>query len=232
MGTVIETFSLDPATDALTPVGGTPLGVEDSARSNPVVWGVATVVSGGYIYIYGVKPYNGPAAPFPLYLARVPVGGLAAGQAWQYYHGPPGCSPPSSAWAGDPSSATALRPGTSAGLSVNHVKRTIVLLTGDTSTAVTASDAVAYYAGCPTGFLPQGRRYQVYQPRLPAGYLAYEYRIVPQFSGGSDVLISYSLNTTRVGGNFENIAIYRPRFLDVKLPDIGGRSRAVTHPVP
>jgi len=232
VGTVIEAFSLDPATDALTPAGGTPLGVEDSARSNPVIWGAATLESGGYIYIYGVKPYNGPAAPFPLYLARVPVGGLAAGQAWQYYHGTPGCSPPSSAWASDPLSATALRTGVSAGFSVTHVNGTFVLLTGNTSSAVTASDAVAYYAGCPTGFSPEGRPYEVYQPRLPDGYLAYEYRIVPQFSGGSDVLISYSLNTTRIGRNFENIVIYRPRFLDVKLPDIGGRSRAVTDPEP
>jgi hypothetical protein len=232
VGTVIETFSLDPATDALTPAGGRPLGVEDSAPGNPIIWGTATLVSGGYIYIYGVKPYNGPAAPYPLYLARVPVGGLAAGQDWQYYHGTPICSPPSSAWVTDPRSAMALRTGASAGFSVTDINGTFVLLTGDGSSAVTASDAVAYYAGCPTGFFPDSPRYQVYRPRLPNGYLAYEYRIVPQFSGGSNVLISYSLNTTRVGRNFENSTIYRPRFLDVKLPDIGGRSSAVTDPAP
>ena len=70
------------------------------------------------------------------------------------------------------------------------------------------------------------------QPRLPSGYLAYEYRIVPQFSGGSDVLVSYSLSTTGAGGNFGSISLYRPRFLDVKLPAIGGPSRAVTDPAP
>jgi hypothetical protein len=240
VGTVIETFSLNPATDTLTPAGGTPLGIEDSARSNPVIWGAATLVSGGYIYIYGVRPYNGHAAPFPLYLARVPVGGLAAGDAWQYYDGGPGCSPPSSAWVSDPRSATALRTGVSAGFSVTDVNGTFVLLTGDnsgdtfsgTSGAVTANDAVAYYASCPTGFSPGSPRYLVYRPRLPDGYLAYEYRIVPQFSGGSDVLVSYSLNTTLTGGNFGNILTYRPRFLDVKLPGIGGRSRPVTDPAP
>jgi hypothetical protein len=230
VGTVIETFYLDPATDALTPAGGAPLGIEDSARSNPVIWGTATLVSGGYIYIYGVKPYNGQAAPYPLYLARVPVGGLATGAAWQYYDGAPGCSPPSSAWASDPRQATALRTGVSAGFSVTDVNGTFVLLTGDTSTAATSNDAIAYYAGCPTGFSPRSPRYRVYQPRLPSGYLAYEYRIVPQFSGGSDVLVSYSLSTTDVGGNFASISVYRPRFLDVKLPAIGGPSRAVTDP--
>jgi hypothetical protein len=232
VGTVIETFSLDRATDTLTPAGGAPLGIEDFAGSNPVIWGAATLLSGGYIYIYGVRPYNGRGTPFPLYLARVPVGGLATGAAWQYYAGGPGCAPPSSAWASDPRSATALRTGVSAGFSVTKVNGTFVLLTSDTSSAVTASDAVAYYAACPTGFSPGSPRYRVYQPRLPKGYLAYEYRIVPQFSGGSDVLVSYSLNTTVTGGNFGNIIIYRPRFLDVKLPAIGGPSRAVTDPAP
>ena len=216
----------------LTPAGGTPLGSRTPREADPVIWGAATLVSGGYIYIYGVKPYNGRAAPFPLYVARVPVGGLAAGDAWQYYDGAPGCSPPSSAWVSDPRSATALRTGVSAGFSVTDVNGTFVLLTGDTANAVTASDAVAYYAGCPTGFSPGSPRYWVYRPHLPTGYLAYEYRIVPQFSGGSDVLVSYSLNTTVVGGNFGNIRIYRPRFLDVKLPAIGGHSRAVTDPAP
>jgi hypothetical protein len=232
VGTVIEAFSLDTATGALTPAGGTPLGIEDSARSNPVIWGAATLVSGGYIYIYGVRPYNGHADPFPLYLARVPVGGLAAGDAWQYYSGGPGCSPPSSAWASDPRSAQPLRTGVSAGFSVTDVNGTFVLLTGDTSSVSTASDAIAYYASCPTGFSPRSPRYWVYRPHLPHGYLAYEYRIVPQFSGGRDVLVSYSLNTTLAGGNFGNIATYRPHFLDVKLPAIGGPSRAVTGPAP
>jgi hypothetical protein len=230
VGTVIETFSLGPG-DVLTPAGGTPLGIEDSARSDPVIWGAATLVSGGYIYIYGVKPYNGQAAPYPLYLARVPVGGLAAGEAWQYYSGGPGCSPPASAWVSAPRAA-ALLTGVSAGFSVTDVNGTLVLLTSDDSNAVTASDAIAYYADCPTGFSAGSPRYRVYQPSLPDGYLAYEYRIVPQLSGGSDVLVSYSLDTTVPGGNFGNTRIYRPRFLDVKLPGLAGPSRPVTDPAP
>ena len=232
VGTVIESFSLNSATDTLTPAGGTPMGIEDSAGSDPVIWGAATLVSRGYIYIYGVRPYNGPAAPFPLYVARVRVGGLAAGDAWQYYDGGPGCAPPSSAWVTDPQSATALRTGVSAGFSVTDVNGTYVLLTGDNSSAVTATNAVAYYAGCPTGFAPGSPKYEVYPPRLPDGYLAYEYRIVPQFSGGSNVLVSYSLNTIVAGGNFGDTLTYRPRFLDVRLPGIGGASRAITEPTP
>jgi hypothetical protein len=232
VGTVIESFYVDSATDALSPAGGTPLAIEDSTGSDPVIWGAATLVSGGYVYIYGVKPYNGDAAPFPLYLARVPAAGLAAGDAWQYYDGAPSCSPPASAWVSDPGSATALRTGVSAGFSVTDVNGTDVLLTNDGTSAASASNAVAYYARCPTGFGPASPRYLVYRPRLPGGYLAYEYRIVPQFSSGSDVLVSYSVDTTVVGGNYRDITTYRPHFLDVRLPGIGGPAGGVTDPAP
>jgi hypothetical protein len=232
VGTVIESFYVDPVTDALSPAGGTPFQIVDSTGSDPIIWGAATLVSGGYIYIYGVKPYNGDAAPFPLYLARVPAAGLAAGSGWQYYDGAPSCSPPESAWVSDPRSATALRTGVSAGFSVTDVNGTDVLLTSDGSSAASASNAVAYYARCPTGFGPASPRYLVYQPRLQGGYLAYEYRIVPQFSSGSEVLVSYSVDTTVVGGNFRDITTYRPHFLDVKLPGIGGPAGGVTDPAP
>jgi len=232
VGTVLESFSAGSPAGPLSPAGGTPIGVADTAGGNPVIWGAATLVSGGYLYIYGVRPYNGSAAPYPLYLARVPVGGLAAGDAWEYYDGAPGCPPPAAAWTSDPRSAKALRTGVSAGFSVTDVNGTYVLLTSDTSSARTTGNAVAYYAGCPAGFAPGNPRYRVYQPRLPGGYLTYEYRIVPQFSSGSNVLVSYSTNTIHPAENFDNATIYRPRFLDVKLPGIDGPAGPVTEPGP
>jgi hypothetical protein len=230
VGTVVESFSLDPATGTLTPGGGTPVGIDDTAGGNPVIWGAATLVSGGYLYIYGVKPYNGRSEPFPLYLARVPVGGLAAGQPWEYYDAKPGCS--GTSWTTDPRSARVLRTGVSAGFSVTAVNGTFVLLTSDTTSIGTTDNAVAYYASCPAGFGPDSPRYSVYQPHLPGGYLTYEYRIVPQFSHGTDVLVSYSTNTIRDAENFSNAAIYRPRFLDVTLPGISGPASPVTEPGP
>jgi hypothetical protein len=232
VGTVVETFSLNPASDTLTPTGGTPVQVEDTRGSDPIIWGEATLVSGGYIYIYGVRPYNGNANPYPLYVARVPVSGLPAGAPWQYYHGPPGCAPPAAAWQSSPRQATALQSGVSAGFSVTDVNGTDVLLTTDDSSASTRQNAVAYYADCPTGFSPGSPRYPVYEPHLPRSYLAYEYRIVPQFSSGSEVLVSYNIDTVRLGLNFSNVSIYRPRFLDVKLPGIPGPSGHVIDPPP
>jgi hypothetical protein len=235
VGTVMESFSV--AGDTLTPQGGTPIGVQDTASSNPVIWGTATVTEGGYIYIYGTRPYNASppsGSAYPLYLARVPAGDLSAGTAdWQYYAGAPSCAPPGSAWSGSASAATALMPGgTSAGFSVTNVNGTYVLLTNDSTG--TYNNAVAYYASCPTGFNAGLPKHQVYAPSVPAGYLTYEYRVVPQFSNGSNLLISYSQDTTRVdascmGENYYDSSIYRPRFLDVTLPDMA-KSGTVTDP--
>jgi hypothetical protein len=114
------------------------------------------------------------------------------------------------------------------------VNGTYVLLTNNSTT--TTNNAVAYYAGCPTSFSAGSPMYQIYAPDVPSGYLTYEYRIVPQFSNGINVLVSYSTNTARVDGsclleNYYNATIYRPRFLDVQLPDIGDAGGAITEPV-
>jgi len=225
VGTVIESFTIDPATDALYPAGGRPAGVADWAGSDPLLWGAATLAYHGYLYIYGVKPYHRGSDQYPLYLARVPAGGLAAGDAWQYFDGTPGC-PGSGGWTADPAAAVPLRSGVSAGFSVSAVGGQLVLLTNDMSGAGSQNNAVAYYAGCPAGFSPGNPRYLVYQPHLPPGYLAYEYRVVPQFSHGASVLVSYSVSTTSLAGNFQVVSRYRPHFLDVRLPATGARPRS------
>jgi hypothetical protein len=238
VGTVLESFAINGST--LTPEGGVPLGaVENSGNSNPIIWGTAVLVSDGYIYIYGTRPYNTTAVPsanaYPLYLARVPVGHLSGGTAdWQYYDYGASCNPPADAWSSDSSDLTALMPGgASAGFSVTDVNGTYVLLTNNSTG--TSNNAVAYYASCPTGFSASSPEHTIYQPDVPAGYLTYEYRIVPQFSSGSDVLVSYSVDTERedgscLGENYYNAAIYRPQFLDVLLPDINGSSGGITKP--
>lgn len=231
VGTVVESFSIGRA-GTLTPLGGMPVGVADSADSDPVIWGAAILRVGGYFYVYGVRPYD--AASFPLYLARVPVGGLAAGQPWQYYAAPPSCGA-GRVWSDSAEAAAPLRTGVSAGFSVTLVNGTYVLLSNDASPGPAVNDAVAYYAACPTGFSPSGPRYVIYRARLPVGYLAYEYRVVPQFSNGSHVLVSYSTASLRVDGaclseNYYDAGVYRPRFLDVSLPGIGGPSGPVASP--
>jgi hypothetical protein len=239
VGTVMESFSVNG--DTLTPEGGVPIGVKDTKASNPIIWGTAVLVSGGYIYIYGTKPYNATApsaTAYPLYLARVPVGELGASPGdWQYYDAAPSCNPPASAW-GSSAPSQLMPGGTSPGFSVTDVNGTYVLLTNNTTGI--SNNAVAYYASCPTGFSAGSPHYLVYQPDVPNGYLTYEYRIVPQFSSlaDGDVLVSYSQDSFLADAscmleNYYNATIYRPEFLNVQLPNLpnpGDSSGSVTNP--
>jgi len=118
VGTVAETFAIGAGTGMLRPVSDRPIGVADTMDSDPLIWGVAVSESGGYVYIYGVRPYR---SGYPLYLARVPAGGLAAGMPWQYYSAAPSCPPGPGAWSSDPAAARPLRTGVSAGFSVTDV---------------------------------------------------------------------------------------------------------------
>jgi len=236
VGNVLESFSVSG--DTLTPTGGTAFGVQDSSGSNPTLWGTAVLTPGdGYTYIYGTEPYNATAPSadaYPLYLARVPVGEVGTISDWQYYDAAPTCAPTTGDWSSSVSAATQLMPGgTSSGFSVTNVAGTYVLLTNNSTG--TYNNAVAYYASCPTGFSASSPEYQVYAPSVPNGYLTYEYRIVPQFSSGDYVLVSYSQDTERVDGscmgeNYYNSSIYRPRFLDVTLPNVDTSGGSVTDP--
>jgi hypothetical protein len=229
VGTVLESFGYDSSNGYLTPGSGSVVSVDDTASSDPVIWGAALLVSGGYVYIYGVQPYNAVS----LYLARVPVGLLQDGAAWQFWDAKsPSCAAKSQSWTSHALDATALMPGVSEGFSVTDVNGTYVLLSNDNDSG-SVNNAVVHYASCPSGFDTSSTKYTIFEPDLPYGYLAYEYRIVPQFSSGSDVLISYSTDSERVDDscmyeNYYNARIYRPRFLEIRLPGIGGHSGSVT----
>jgi hypothetical protein len=218
VGTTLQSFTYNSSNGHLTPKSSSVVSVADSASSDPVIWGAALLKSSGYIYIYGVRPYDKAS----LYLARVPVGQLASIAKWSYWDAAPGCSAKSGSWSSNAASAKPLMAGVSEGFSVTDVEGTFVLLSNDNNSGAT-NNAVVHYASCPTGFAATGRAYTIYQPDVPFGYLTYEYRILPQFSNGSDVLVSYSTDSARVDDsclyeNYYDARIYRPRFLVVQLP--------------
>ena len=230
VGTVLQQFGYSSATGELIPTGSV-LAPNDGPGDNEIIWGVALLQTSDYLYIYGVKPYDNAQ----LYLARIPAGDFpTSGALWQYWDIPTGtcdASMAAGAWSSDPGAAAPLMGGVSEGFSVTDVNGTFVLLSDNAASSDSAA-AIAHYASCPTGFSVSGPAYTVYNPSLPYGYLAYEYRIVPQFSNGSDVLISYSTDTLRVDNsclfeNYYNATIYRPRFLEVQLPNIPGPSGPV-----
>jgi uncharacterized repeat protein (TIGR01451 family) len=189
---------------------------------NGVSWGVAVLDDGGFTYIYGVEDIASPMHKY-LHIARVPQGQLASWGAWQYRT--------AGGWSSSYADSARIMDWVSDGFSVTNVNGTFVLLTTDSSPGGITWSAVAYYASSPDGFTGAGK-HVIYVPPEAPGMIHYEYRIHPQFSSGSHVLIGYSTNTLNIdlacmGENNYDASIYRPRFLDVQLPGIAGPSGAL-----
>jgi hypothetical protein len=218
VGNALATFGWNGSTLTLSSVGllGMP--------QNGISWGIALLNDGGYTYIYGVEDLASPMHKY-LHIARVPQGQFTNWSAWQYRS--------INGWSSSYLASDRIMDWVSDGFSVTKVNGTYVLLTNDTSPwGAGVWSAAAYYASTPDGFVQASKR-TIYVPRSSSGIIRYEYRIHPQFSSGSHVLIGYSTNSLNIDyacmpQNDYDARIYRPRFLDVQLPGIAGPSGALT----
>jgi hypothetical protein len=189
-----------------------------------VSWGIALLNDGGYTYIYGVED-QGFSTLRNLHIARVPQGQLTNWNAWEFRT--------DTGWSSSSALSAAIMPYSSEGFSVTNVNGTYVLLTNDTNpNDGNPWSAVAYYASTPDGFANATYHF-IYAPPLRSGLIAYEYRIHPEFSTGSKVLIGYSVNTLNMdlscmSENTYDATIYRPHFIALQLPGIGGPVGTVT----
>ncbi|MEV4576638.1 DUF5005 domain-containing protein [Nonomuraea jabiensis] len=188
-----------------------------------VQWGIAVLDEGGYTYIYGDEDIASPPTKY-LHLARVPQGAITDWSKWEYYTG--------TSWSNQASASARMMAGVSNGFSVAKINGKFVLLTTDTSAGATTWSAVAYYADQPWEFSSTTPKNVLFAPQLPFGRVQYEYRIHPQFSNGSRVLVGYTPNTLRIdnacmGENDYDARVYRPRFLNVVLPGLSGSSGAL-----
>ncbi|MFF5209177.1 DUF5005 domain-containing protein [Streptosporangium sp. NPDC000396] len=217
VGNALATFTWDGS--KLTASPAQTLGVPWTG----VQWGIAALNEGGHTYIYGDEDVAGPPVAKYLHLARVPQGSITDWGKWEYWTG--------SSWSSSASASIRMMPGVSNGFSVTKINGKYVLLTND-SNGNQPWSAVAYYADQPWEFTSTLPKNTIYTPPAKPGQIQYEYRIHPQFSNGSRVLVGYSTNTLRLdnacmGENDYDARIYRPRFLDVQLPGLPGSSGAL-----
>jgi hypothetical protein len=189
---------------------------------NGVQWGIALLNVGGYTYVYGDEDVASPMAKY-LHLARVPRGQFTNWAAWRFWTG--------TTWSSAYTDSARLMNWVSDGFSVANINGVYVLVTADLSRLGPNGPfpAVAYYAATPWGFSASSPKYTIYVPPQQSGIVQYEYRIQPQFSSGSHLLISYSTNTLNIDSacmsqNQYDARIYRPRFVDVQLANIPGPS--------
>lgn len=198
---------------------GTALGVvsiEDFAGAeilqNPapgrIHWGSALFADGGWTYVYGVDDQKDTKY---LHLARVRAGSLRQWESWRFWTG--------SAWSESEADSVSLMSGVANEFSVTRQPAGLLLLTQDTTEALSA-DIVAYAAPRPTG--PFTDKTLVHRTPETGGtqwggrvftYNAKAHRR----RGGGPTLVTYNVNSFEPDDLYADARLYRPRFLDVDL---------------
>jgi surface antigen/fibronectin type 3 domain-containing protein len=199
----VATFALPSLT--LTSLTTLPL-----AQHQKISWGAAMVDGqDGYTYIYGTES---KARTTYLKIARVANSAGLSGT-WQFWTG---ASDGSAQWSTDVDAATDVMSGVGTGFSLKYLNGRYTLVTFDLSQPF-SKRMLAFFAAQPTGpFTDQTLIYEAPEAGVNGAY-AYNARIHPQATpSGSDFTVSYNVNT--VGEMSNDARLYRPRFVNVKLP--------------
>lgn len=203
----------------LVPRGGVPQLVAhqdlgpDRVDVTAPMWGAATAVEGGWVYVYGTarereQVYGG----FSLRVARVRPDRLVQRDAWQFWDG--------SDWQRDPDAATPLIPaqgGVSQTLSVfQQGDRWYVVSKQDD---VLGRDLAIWTGPGPAGPFRLAARPVAIPSDAATGTLRYLPLAHPDLlPRPGTVVVSYSQNDTDFGQVLDDPRLYRPRFVRVRLP--------------
>lgn len=188
------------------------LGPDDADTARPQ-WGAAAAVHDGWVYLYGTARPNRPGVfGFSLRVARTRMEDLLEPGTWQYWDG--------KRWQGSPGRAAALIDAT------RGVSQTLSVFTrGGRWYAVSkrdeflGTDLTIWSAPSPTGPFDDGTRVARIPSNSETGQLRYMPLAHPDLSPDpSTVVISYSRNNTDTNKVVEDPFLYRPQFLEARLP--------------
>jgi hypothetical protein len=169
---------------------------------------------GSYTYIYGVEDLG---ATKYMHVARVAGSDLAGGP-WQYWTG--------SGWSPDESRSARVMDGVANEYSVSRFHDGYLLVTHDTH-ELFSRNVVAYVACAPTG--PFTRATTLYvTPETGAdgtygnpNIITYNSHEHPDLRDDDRLLVTYNVNSLDPDNDlFDDVTIYRPRFIEVELHSV------------
>lgn len=172
-------------------------------------WGSWIQRDGEYTLIYGVDDQGSVKY---MHLARVPGDDLT--QPWEYWTG--------ATWSGLESASTPIMPGVANEYSVTPFGDGYLLVTQDTTVPFSA-EILGYVSCSPTGpfvrigtlyTTPETGQYGSYGNPNIFTYNAHEH---PDLRDGNSLLITYNVNSFDWTELYEDVTIYRPRFIRVTL---------------
>lgn len=175
-------------------------GVRPLATPPGVNMASAAVTSGRFTYVYGTR--DAWPAGKDAFVARVRAGDLRG--RWTYWT--------DAGWSERPGDAAPVARGVSDQFSV--------VRDGSRWTLVTqvplSSDVVAFRAGAPEG--PWTRIGRIASIPKIAHAFTYNATVHPEYSRGRRLVLGYNVNGETMSHVFADAALYRPRFMTVRLP--------------
>ncbi|MGC4152409.1 MAG: DUF4185 domain-containing protein [Propionicimonas sp.] len=167
---------------------------------------------GGYTYMYGVEDLG---LVKNMHIARTKGKNLTRVSAWQYWTG--------SRWSNRESDSVAVMPGVANEYSVTPFRDGYLLVTQDTN-ELFSSKVLGYVSCSPTGpFVNPVTLFEMPEVGALGSYgdpdvFAYNAHVHPEFSSNSRLLVTYNVNSfDNVGDIYNDVSIYRPRFMDVAI---------------
>lgn len=179
-----------------------PISVHDLPSASGVAWASAVLEDGGYTYVYGVEDLGGTKY---MHLAR--VAGQSLVGSWEFLTA-------SGAWSPNESDSARLMNGVANEYSVSRVGSGYVLITHDTTEALSAK-IVAYSSCSPTGPFT-GKQVVYTTPETSGNIFTYNAHAHPDIAGDG-LVVSYNVNSFVNTDHYRDVTIYRPRFVDVKF---------------
>ena len=171
-------------------------------------WGSAVLADGGHLYVYGYREQGKGIGKRQLTVARVPVAKVDDFKAWRFRT--------AEGWSEDPAAAAPLAGGLATEFSVSR-------LSGGRGYAAVYTEnglgdrIVGRFAERPWGpWSPPVLLYRCPEMARDKGVFCYAAKAHP-WAAGNSLLVSYCVNAWKFARLFRDEAVYRPRFVRVKL---------------
>ncbi|MFC4554150.1 DUF4185 domain-containing protein [Georgenia faecalis] len=166
---------------------------------------------GGHVYVYGVEDLG---AEKYLHVARALGGDLTDLNRWRYWDG--------EGWSREETASARVLDDVANEYSVTPYRDGYLLVTQDTSVPF-SREIVAYTACSPQGpftfatklyDMPEVGPFGTYGNPNVIGYNAHEH---PELRDGDTLLVTYNVNSLDSTELYEDVSIYRPRFVEITL---------------
>lgn len=179
-----------------------PISVHDLPSGHGVAWASGILRDGAHTYVYGVEDLGSPKY---MHVARVRGQSLLG--RWEYLRA-------DGTWSADEKDSARVMSGVANEYSVSKVGSGYVLITHDTTEAL-SPNIVAYSSCSPTGPFT-GRQHVYTTPETGGNVFTYNAHAHPDVAG-TGLVVSYNVNSFVNTDHYRDVTIYRPRFLDVTI---------------